>query len=134
MDLTGLSGSANSYAADTYTSIKKDEAKLNGFKQAFESAENFGTDKELMEACQEFEAYFLQTMYKAMRKTVDTSGSFVPKSQAQEIFEEMLDEETCKTTARTGSFGLANFLYKQMSREKKADEDMESISTNNLPM
>lgn len=127
MDLTSLTGLSNSYTADTYTSIKKEEAKLDDFKQALESASENGTDKELMEACQEFESYFLQVMYKGMRKTVDSSSSFVPKSQAQELFEEMLDEETCKSAAKTGTFGLANFLYKQMSREQKAEETTQEL-------
>lgn len=80
-------------------------------------------DKELMEACKTFEGYFLQMMYKSMRNTVDTSGSFIQQSNAEKIFQDMLDEENSKKAAESGNgIGLAQMLYRQLSRENKVIE------------
>lgn len=77
-------------------------------------------DKELMNACKTFESYFLQMMYKSMRNTVNSSGSVIPQSNAEKIFQDMLDEENSKKAAESNnSIGLAEMLYKQLSRENK---------------
>ncbi len=77
-------------------------------------------DKELMAACKTFEGYFLQMMFKSMRSTIDTSGSVIPQSNAEKIFQDMLDEETSKKAAEGGNgIGLAQMLYKQLSRGSK---------------
>ena len=75
-----------------------------------------------MDACKTFEGYFLQMMYKSMRNTVDTSGSFMKQSNAEKIFQDMLDEENSKKAAGSGNgIGLAEMLYKQLSRQNKGN-------------
>ncbi len=118
MELNGLSGLSSANAANTYTSINKEENETKSFQKVLENASTKGDDKEIKKACQDFESYFLQMMYKAMRKTVDTSNSFVPKSQAEDMFQDMLDEESCKSASKTNAFGLSNSLYKQMMKER----------------
>ena len=63
-----------------------------------------GTDKsnepdKLKQACQEFEAIFVQTMLKGMRSTISTEG-FIESGQGQEMFEEFLDVEVAKSASR----------------------------------
>ena len=72
-------------------------------------------DKEkLREACSEFEAIFLDMMYKQMKKTVPES-SLTEKSPGREIFEEMLDDEIIKDSKQRG-IGIADMMYKQLAR------------------
>jgi len=71
--------------------------------------------KELRKACEGLESYFLQIMFREMRKTnLRTPGIFA-KSSAEEIFEDMLYEEYSKATASQGGIGLADMMYRQLT-------------------
>lgn len=119
MDLNILNNLTNGYSANTYTNIKKDELKTENLQNKLDSAAKNGDEAELRKACTEFESYFLQMMYKEMRKTVHSEGGLFPKSQAEQIFQDMLDEENCKKVAESGNgLGLAEMLYKQLSNQK----------------
>ena len=75
-----------------------------------------GNDRSaLKEAAIEFEAYFIQMMFRTMRQTIDRENSFLPPSQAEKIFEDMLFEEASNAAARAGGIGLASFMYKQLT-------------------
>lgn len=100
--------------------IQNDENKTAAFQSKLNNAVSNKDDKDLKEACQEFESYFIQTMYKAMRKTVNSSDGFIKKNQGEVIFQEMLDEENSKSAAMHGGIGLASMMYKQMVREKES--------------
>ena len=71
--------------------------------------------KQLMEACESFESYFLQMLFREMRKTLSDEDGLIPKSNAEKIFTDLLDEETSKNAARAGGMGLAQMMYKQMT-------------------
>lgn len=68
----------------------------------------------LKEVSQEFETMFVMEMYKAMRKAVPEGGLF-EKSNATEIFQEMLDLEIAQESSKTQSLGLADAMYNQMA-------------------
>ena len=71
----------------------------------------------LRAASKEFEAIFVYQMISAMRQTIG-ENSMMPKSNGEEIFEGMLDEEWSKKLAGTnGPGGLAEILYRQLSRQ-----------------
>lgn len=73
------------------------------------------TEEELLEACKEFEAYFVEQMFKAMRATVPKSESSTSAS-ALDMFEDNLYQEYAKQTAESGQLGLAQQLFEQMKR------------------
>ena len=79
-------------------------------------ASNSPIDKKsaLYEQCAEFESIFAKMMLKEMRKTVEKSG-LVDGGWAEDIFQDMLDDEYSKTMAKTASFGLADQLYRQLA-------------------
>ncbi|MCL2169715.1 MAG: rod-binding protein [Defluviitaleaceae bacterium] len=78
-----------------------------------------GDDKALMAAAKEFETYFIQMMFRAMRQTVDTSNSLIPRSQTEEIFQDMLDEKTARAAVEGGQgMGLAQQIFRQMSSSR----------------
>jgi flagellar protein FlgJ len=66
-------------------------------------------------AAEKFEAFFLQMMFREMRKTNFNSDGLIPKSNAERIFTEMLDETISDKAAAQGGFGLADMLYSQMT-------------------
>lgn len=76
----------------------------------------------LREAARQFEAVFINQMISAMRKTVG-DGGLVEKSNGQDIFEGMLDEEWSKKLAnKAGPNSLSEILYCQLSARLGLDE------------
>ncbi len=67
----------------------------------------------LKKSCQEFEAIFVQSMFKAMRKTIPDGGLF-EKDTAHQIYQDMLDSEISKEISKRQSIGLADQMYRQM--------------------
>jgi len=70
----------------------------------------------LRHAAEMFESYFLQMMFREMRSTTLNENSFMPKSHAEKIFTDMLDEQVSKDAAAAGGMGLADMIYRQMTR------------------
>ncbi|MCL1980704.1 MAG: rod-binding protein [Proteobacteria bacterium] len=70
----------------------------------------------LKKSCQDFEAIFIQSMLKAMRKTVPEGGLFA-KSNATKIFEEMMDQDIAAGIAKKQSTGLAEQIYRQLEKK-----------------
>ena len=77
------------------------------------------TKDELMDACKQFEAYFIEQMYKAMLKTVpENEGSSNYASSIMDYYKDQMVQGIAEeTTNRSeGGFGLAQMLYEQMAR------------------
>jgi len=119
MDISALS---NAYLAQETARLNRQIGKTASFQEALENAAAAANDKELLSACKEFESYFIQMMFREMRKTIDTSASLIPKSNAENIFQDMLDEEYAAAAAKNGrGIGLAEMMYKQMKRNFTAE-------------
>jgi len=70
-------------------------------------------DEKLKKACDDFSALFVSMLWKEMRNTIPENG-FVPKSNAEKIFQEMMDGELSKEMAKSEGFSLSRVLYEQM--------------------
>ena len=68
----------------------------------------------LYEQCVEFESIFVKMMLKEMRKTVDKTDSLVSGGFAEDIYQDLLDNEYSKTMTKNAGFGLADSLYRQL--------------------
>lgn len=62
---------------------------------------------------EQFEAYFIQQMITAMRKTVEKSD--LVQSDAADTYQDMFDKELATAMAKRGGIGLADVLEKQLS-------------------
>lgn len=71
------------------------------------------TDEELMEVCKEFEAYFVEQVFKEMQKTVHSSDE---DSEYYQYFGDILWQEYAADIADSGQIGLAQQLYESMKR------------------
>ena len=67
----------------------------------------------LYKVSQEFEAIFIKQMLNVMRKSVSKTG-LLDGGMAEEIFEDMLYDEYAKNMAESGSFGIADMIYRQL--------------------
>lgn len=70
--------------------------------------------KALRESSREFETLFVNEMLKAMRKSVPDGGLF-EKSNATEMYREMLDMETAKAVTKGKGLGLGEAMYNQLA-------------------
>lgn len=89
------------------------------------------SDKELMDACKEFEAYFLEQMFKEMSKTVMSSDESGSNGSLVSFFKDQTLTSIAKDSTEQNSLGLANMLYEQMKRNNVVPEVSE-LSDNNV--
>ncbi|MTI46851.1 rod-binding protein [Sporosalibacterium faouarense] len=95
------------------------QSNKNSTENLKKKLENAKEDKHLMKACQEFESIFVHMMLKQMRATVP-EGGLVEKSQGEEIFEDMYDQEIAKNISQSQNqgIGLAKIIYQQMKQNR----------------
>ncbi len=77
-------------------------------------------DKALRKTCQDFEAVFVQSMFKTMRASVPDGGLF-PKGMAEESFRDLMDMEVAKTSSAQGTLGIADALFRQLQVKEKPE-------------
>lgn len=131
-NLSGLSSAAyTDYAAKTQYS--------NDVQKTVSSTSSESTQEELMDACKQFEAYFLEQVYKEMSKTVEAfknddsqmsdALSMTSSNSLVDYFKDLTIQDIASTTAENQSNGLAQMLYENMSR----NYGITSESSNNIP-
>ncbi len=69
--------------------------------------------KELREKTREYEAIFINELYKSMRKTIPEGGLF-EKDMSTEVFKEMLDLEYARLTAKGKGMGMGEAMFDQL--------------------
>ena len=72
--------------------------------------------EKLKEAAQQFEAIFIQQMYKEMRKTIPEDG-LIQRGNADDIYTQLQDLEAAKVTAQQGGIGLAEMMIQQLTKK-----------------
>ena len=77
-------------------------------------------DKKLKKACQEMEAVFLNMLLKSMRATVPKNESNGSGMQA-DTMQSMFDMEMTRNMAAAGGTGLADMMYRNLTRVDAAN-------------
>lgn len=125
MDITGINNNMiNSQIDNAKSQLKKDE-----FETRLKKAYNEKDEKELKKACKDFEQIFLGIMYKQMKATIPKSD-LVENSFAQDTFEGMLDDQIAGEVAKGPGIGLADMMFKSLSREMKSTYKPEGDNKN----
>ena len=112
MDMTNISA----MYSDTYTTAANQTASrlqnhLDGADYTKASSD------ELMDACRQFEAYFVEQMYKAMLKTVPQNEEMSNyTSTVMDYYKDQMVQSMAEETASGSGLGLAQMLYEQMRR------------------
>lgn len=104
----------NYYTQNDAGSIKASalENKLNN--KAIKEA----TDEELMEACQEFEAYLIEQVMKQVQESIPKSEE--EDNQYVEYFGDMMTQEYAGILTEKGDLGIAQMLYESMKNNMNA--------------
>ena len=140
MDINGINNSYLNSVIDNAESASRTsglEEKLQSFKDILDSktsdingkvgeASEEGDsgkdsekvkDEELMNACKQFEAYFIEQVFKEMKKSVNLTQSEDPATkQLLSYYEDNLTGEYAKMAADQQENGLAQMLFEQMKR------------------
>ena len=75
----------------------------------------------LKQVSQDFEALLIQSMFKAMRRTIPEGGLFT-RDTSHRIYEDMLDAEISKAMAKKRQLGIADTIYEQVQRKSGKGE------------
>lgn len=116
MDISNISSMYNDiYASASNQSASKLEGQLDkDYAQA--------TDEELMDACKQFEAYFLEQVFKEMQKTIPKNEeSSSANSNLTDYFKDQMIQKVAADSTEQSSLGLAQMLYEQMKRNYGVD-------------
>jgi flagellar protein FlgJ len=101
---------------------------------ALRSAESFGGPARQEAVLKEFEQVFINQLLKEMRKSLP-EGGLMPKSQQQQYFEEVFDDNLAGEMARSGQFGIARQMQDQLAQVEAARKrDLTSVSGIGLPL
>ena len=111
MDISSISSMYN----DIYTSASNQTASK--LENELDKDYSKATDEELMDACKQFEAYFLEQMFKEMMKTIpksgETSGS---TSNMLDYYKDQMIQNIAADSTEQNGLGLAQMLHEQMKR------------------
>ncbi|MCF6289672.1 MAG: rod-binding protein [Desulfobacterales bacterium] len=76
-----------------------------------------GDDPALAKACRDFEAIFLQALFKGMRATAIEGGLF-EKGNDQEMFQDLMDMELAKSAASRNMLGIGRALFRDLQDQR----------------
>ena len=112
MDISGLSNIYTEYLnqqTDNVSSKKMQDTVSKDYRTA--------SDEELLDVCKQFEAYFMEQVFKQMEKTIIKDESSSGQTTALvDYFKDSALQELTKTSTETQGLGIAQMLYEQMKR------------------
>ena len=124
MDITGIINTSDARATAMSDARHAAEiAELDRFREilaaAIADSEVALNERsaQIRKAAEAFESYFIQIMFREMRRTTFDEQGLFPRSNAERIFTDMLDEEIAKSAASGRGIGLADMIYRQMTRD-----------------
>jgi len=105
---------AQGFANNSIESAKSNVVQ-DSFEKKLQEAMANKNEEQLKAACKEFEGIMLSMMFKQMKSTIPKSD-LIPSDAGRDIFESMLDETLMEEASKGRGVGLADVLFKQLSR------------------
>ncbi|MBD5470266.1 MAG: hypothetical protein HDR19_03900 [Lachnospiraceae bacterium] len=114
MDIGGVGSVYADYMASQVSSTKADT-----IKNKIENSAGTANEAELLDACKQFESYFLEQVFKEMLETTkvfsdDDENGYA--SKMVDYFKDYAVQNLCEQATAGDGLGLANMLYEQMKR------------------
>lgn len=103
--------------------LQKVQGEGKDFETVLSEAVESKDDKALKEACKEIEQYMLSSIFKQMKASTQTGERLIEKGDYEEMFEDYLVDEQCKTMCEAGGVGLTDMMYKQLSNTYGAQQN-----------
>lgn len=110
----------NPFNAGIDTSLSKasearTQARMTNLRNRLMGGADKNDPKKLKQACQDFEAVFMNKIWQKMRATVPKAGYLHSRFEDQYI--SMFDNEMSKKFASAGGIGLADMMFSQLSQK-----------------
>jgi peptidoglycan hydrolase FlgJ len=118
MDISSINNNLNSNTMNN----AKNKVVDDDFQKQLKSAMDSKDDKQLKKVCNDFEGILLNMMYKEMKATVPKSD-LLEEDPGKDIFDSMLDDKLMNEASSSGGIGLADVMYKQLSKQLKAKDE-----------
>lgn len=123
--MVDMSDIASMYS-DVYTTAANQTA--NKLQSQLGTDYSKATDEELMNACKQFEAYFVEQIYKGMMKTVPQSQETSNyTSSMMDFYKDQMIQKVAEQTTEQSGLGLAQMLYEQMKRNYGLDQETAAL-------
>lgn len=106
-----------------------DIASLDKLRQSAVSSDESDNKEALKAAAKQFESIFTTMLFKSMRDANSAFESDLMKSQNQDFYRQMQDEQMASELSASGSLGLADMIVAQLSAGSESD-DSELIMRN----
>ncbi|MDE7431500.1 MAG: rod-binding protein [Lachnospiraceae bacterium] len=76
------------------------------------------TDEELMDVCKQFEAYFIEQLYKGMEAMIPKDKHEKSSaSKSVDLFKDSMIQQIANDTVETQGLGIAQMLFESMKRD-----------------
>ena len=113
-----LSGLTSVYS--DISSLKTDEFASEKLQSKLKDADSTSsTDDQLMDACKQFESYFMEQVFKEMEKTIpETEYTSQATSSMVDYAKQNWIQQIAKESTESNPVGLAQTLYEQMKRKQ----------------
>lgn len=98
---------------------KISENLKGSFKNTLDETQKRLKDEKLYKAASQLEGLFIEQMIKALRSTIHREDSLLYGGQAEDIFQEMLDQKYAELISNSANLGLAQKIYNQMLKVSK---------------
>ncbi len=110
---------------DYYSNYDKTDVTAQKLEQNINSKDySTASTDELMEACKEFESYFVEQVVKSMKKMIpENDDESSAGSSYLDYFGDTLTQEIASSATEQGDFGIAQMLYEQMKRNYGITEE-----------
>lgn len=93
------------------------EQSRNKISKVTEQVSGDATKEELLDACKQFEAYFLEQVFKGMEKTIPKNEMHDASTEnLVDYFKSTAIQKVAEESTENKGLGLAEQLYEQMKR------------------
>mgnify|MGYP000102431499 CR=1 FL=1 len=108
---------------DINIKASKSKVEQNGFEEILQQIQGEKDEKKLMDACRNLESVFVNMMFKQMQSTVEKTG-LTDGGFGEEIYNDMLIEKYSEEATKGSGLGLAQVMYKQLSKNINKIEEV----------
>jgi len=121
---------ASSIDMNAASSVKSAYALLSAQKEAGATKNIAGVNEKAMNAAQDFEAVFLNSMFSQMFTSIDGEGPF-GGDQATGVWRSFLTDEYAKSFAKKGGIGIASDVYRTLMAQQDISNTGQPSPTEN---
>lgn len=97
--------------------ISQYTSESSSLKKALDTDKTDATDEELMDACKQFEQYFVEQVIKETKKTLP-DDELLSEDDYMNMFGDRMIQAAAEKVTESGELGLAQQLYENMSRQQ----------------